>query len=92
MCFAIIRLLEEHGFGGPEELSVHEAEAVEVDIKYAGFIRRQATQLAQALGFSPIYIADAYLSCHTFGLLCIVYILLSVSQFCERTYPNHNVI
>ncbi len=41
------RLLERHGQGGAEGLSLAEKEAAEIDIKYAGFVRRQERQLAQ---------------------------------------------
>ncbi|GLC35998.1 hypothetical protein PLESTB_000527700 [Pleodorina starrii] len=40
------RLLEGHGLDGGPELHFAEREAVEVDIKYAGFIARQEKQLA----------------------------------------------
>ncbi|CAL8463849.1 g3383 [Coccomyxa elongata] len=42
------RLLERHGHGGAVELTAAEKEAAEIDIKYAGFVRRQERQLAQA--------------------------------------------
>lgn len=41
------RLLERHGQGGAAELGLAEKEAAEIDIKYAGFVRRQERQLAQ---------------------------------------------
>ncbi len=41
-------MLEEHGHGGAEGLTAAEKEAAEIDIKYAGFVRRQERQLAQA--------------------------------------------
>lgn len=41
------RLLEKHGHGSAETLSLAEQEAAEIDIKYAGFVKRQARQLAQ---------------------------------------------
>lgn len=44
----LCRLLERHGHGGAVELTAAEKEAAEIDIKYAGFVRRQERQLAQA--------------------------------------------
>ena len=39
--------MEQHGHGAAEPMSPAVKEAVEIDIKYAGFIRRQTKQLQQ---------------------------------------------
>ena len=41
------RLLAQHGCGSEDSLSAEEQEAAEIDIKYAGFVRRQERQLLQ---------------------------------------------
>ena len=41
------RLLARHGCGSEESLSAEEQEAAEIDIKYAGFVKRQERQLLQ---------------------------------------------
>ena len=41
------RLLEKHGHGSSDSLSLAEQEAAEIDIKYAGFVKRQERQLLQ---------------------------------------------
>ena len=47
-CFCCLcRLLEQHGQGAKEVLSTAAQDAVEIDIKYAGFIKRQTKQLQQ---------------------------------------------
>lgn len=45
--FFACRLLEKHGLGSTEGLSLAEQEAAEIDIKYAGFVKRQERQLLQ---------------------------------------------
>jgi len=39
-------LLDNHGVGGGDDLTGAETEAVEIEIKYSGFIKRQSKQLA----------------------------------------------
>jgi tRNA uridine 5-carboxymethylaminomethyl modification enzyme len=45
------RLLDRHGLGAPE-LTLSEKEAVEIDIKYAGFIARQEKQVSFVLSLT----------------------------------------
>ncbi|KAG2499107.1 hypothetical protein HYH03_002692 [Edaphochlamys debaryana] len=44
------RVLERHGLDGGPDVGFPEREAVEIDIKYAGFIARQEKQLASLAG------------------------------------------
>ncbi len=44
------RLLEKHDHGSSDSLSLAEQEAAEIDIKYAGFVKRQERQLLQLEG------------------------------------------
>ena len=49
MC-CVRRLLEKHSHGSSDSLSLAEQEAAEIDIKYAGFVKRQERQLLQLEG------------------------------------------
>ena len=46
----VCRLLEKHSQGSSDSLSLAEQEAAEIDIKYAGFVKRQERQLLQLEG------------------------------------------
>ena len=47
LSYYLCRLLEKHSHGSSEGLSRAEQEAAEIDIKYAGFVKRQERQLLQ---------------------------------------------
>ena len=66
MCLS--RHLEAHGHGSSAGLTLAEKEAAEIDIKYAGFLKRQERQLQQA---RPVPLAVYFRPSYRTGSRCM---------------------